>query len=112
MKIGDFILNLDIKMIEDFLNNAKPDQIERLKEITLAVSFLVDMAVEIIEAPSIIKYNMPLNEMGMFSCQVLAQASALSVYRYSCRMDNPEAYINTFKHIFETILISLSGEQS
>ncbi len=107
MKIGDLVLNMDMDFINEKLKNISGDELNKMKARTTATAFIVDMISEMIEIPSLEKENLSISEMGYFSAEVIAGAAAIATYRYSNRTDDPDAYLNYFKHMYETTIINM-----
>lgn len=109
MKLGDLVHKLDLSKINAFLENTSPDEFDVIKAKTRAMAFLVDMASEVIEAPTIEKSKMSINEMSYFSVEVLAGAAAMATFRFAKRTNNFDAYVNAFKQVYENVISNMKG---
>lgn len=109
MKMGDMVLNFDLKHLEETFKNMSDVEMKRFKAQTLATTASIDLIMEIIESPSMLKIGFTPQEMAMFSLNVIATISAICVFRFAQRTNNPHAYCDNYKSMFQHIFDSATG---
>ena len=101
MKLGDFVHKLDLNVVIERIKNMPEKDMKLIKAKSMAIGFVVDLANEMIEAPMVEKMNLTPQEHAMFTVEVLAGIASVLVSRFAVRTNDPEAYINTFKSMFQ-----------
>ena len=110
MKIGDYILKFDERLLKGNLKNISKEDMPIVKAKSLAMSAIVDIALEIFDSPSMGEIEINKEEMGYFCAETIAGAAACCVFRLGKRTDNPELFEQYFKNSFQAVLNNLKGQ--